>query len=1116
MVEAAKTKNRCSFGAFGGAWLAGADAVAQRPRSGTQAQILAYLIMHNGERVSWSALGEAIWPDNPDESSRRNNLRVHVSNLRRWVRESVDERLAERIVTYQQAYSFEPDGCGFDVNEFEDTIRSARAAVSAKEFDLAESLLAHAEELWAEPYLELEDHFDAESERTRLKALFDFAVEERLEVAIKRGDAAQVLPALESRIITNPYREQCYSQLMRAYFFVGRQADALGVYQTARRRLVNDLGIEPSKNLVALEAHVLAQTLPEANVEKPVQQRQETTRDSLGTRHFFGRQSELAAVINTIKESKTAVIFGEPGIGKTRLISEARHVVSDHVWMVSRSYQNLQAPPLWEIRRQVYMADDEDTSEVVDSFGYNNKIIERLEAVAAETPVVVVFDDFQWADQATRGFVFQLAMFKPQGLSLLIATRDARVDLDGETGELIAEVTRLESTARINIGPLQDSEVSAMIEQAGFDRETSAAIGERAFGNPLYITQSLSSGADKTHVPESVTHVTLSRLRGVSESLRNGLCSLACVGAHFGPAALAKIMDTSVEEISRIWDCGVNYGLLVRDQETNLVDFKHVIVKEALQGRVPSAEQLVLHDRAAEYLIERNGTSRRLVFGLAYHAYESLPLGPVSRAVSALREAGKICENDFAFQDAVEVYLRAEKALEFASPVERTASVGWVLSDLGHALLRSGRTVEGKRALEQAIDHARKSEDSECFVLSARRIAEAGQPQANLDINMVEAVSEAVEMCDGVASENLVQLLVDLAGYRFRTHGMSHRKALCDQALAMAEELDDKARAIARIGTWGALYSLSTSQYRYQLAVEARIFAKNSGALNLEIVANTFIACYFFEIGDIGAANQAYRHAETLLRTVQSERLRWFVLGWAPLFSIAKGDFEKADQASHEALAIWNDGNHEDALAAYGVQQLQLAMLCHDIRRARGIAELAYAAEHQQHGYIKGFEAATTMCQVFSGEKAAIERFASEVDQALEIDIDRDVTLVFALYFYAETAAACAGLGWYAPLVQELGGVQLDCHPGLLIRLADKLGEYSEMCGVVTVFGVGGMFIGSLEFARGLALAAAGRFDSAYKAFKKAEQIHLDGGASWLAQRCNELAETVKKAQSLS
>ena len=124
----------------------------------------------------------------------------------------------------------------------------------------AEHILTQGLALWrGDPYADFVYAEWAQPEVARLAELRLVAVEERLEARLELGQHAQVLGELDALVVAHPLRERLWAVRMIALYRAGRQADALRAYQELRERLVEELGIEPSSALVALERSVLAQ-----------------------------------------------------------------------------------------------------------------------------------------------------------------------------------------------------------------------------------------------------------------------------------------------------------------------------------------------------------------------------------------------------------------------------------------------------------------------------------------------------------------------------------------------------------------------------------------------------------------------------------------------------------------------------------------------------------------------------------------------------------------------------------------------------------------------------------------------------------------------------------------
>ena len=155
----------------------------------------------------------------------------------------------------------------------------------------------------------------------RLEELRLAALEERIDADLALGRHGQLVAELERLVAEQPMRERFRAQLMLALYRSGRQADALAVYQRARRTFVDELGIEPSESLRGLERAILAHdpslNVPQAGPTSP-------RRAPIPATPLLGRERELASIAEVVrnKETRLVTLTGTGGIGKTRLALE--------------------------------------------------------------------------------------------------------------------------------------------------------------------------------------------------------------------------------------------------------------------------------------------------------------------------------------------------------------------------------------------------------------------------------------------------------------------------------------------------------------------------------------------------------------------------------------------------------------------------------------------------------------------------------------------------------------------------------------------------------------------------------------------------------------------------
>jgi DNA-binding SARP family transcriptional activator/class 3 adenylate cyclase len=217
-------------------------------RGQKQRAVLALLLLDAGRVVSTDRLIDALWGEQPPRTAAT-SLQNFVSQLRKLIGSDV-------LVTKPPGYILRIEPEQLDLGRFRRLVEESRGAEPAKRA----SLLREALDLWHGPPL-AEFRFEAfaQNEIARLEELRLVALEERIDADLEAGRHTDVVGELESLVEEHPVRERLREQLMLALYRSGRQAEALELYQDARRRLVEDLGIDPSPRLQELYGAILRQ-----------------------------------------------------------------------------------------------------------------------------------------------------------------------------------------------------------------------------------------------------------------------------------------------------------------------------------------------------------------------------------------------------------------------------------------------------------------------------------------------------------------------------------------------------------------------------------------------------------------------------------------------------------------------------------------------------------------------------------------------------------------------------------------------------------------------------------------------------------------------------------------
>lgn len=449
--------------------------------------LLAALALADGRACSADALVDALWGETPPPSARK-LLQVYVSQLRK----ALPAGLA--VVTRSAGYALDLAGASLDSERFERLVEEAGDVLDAGNPALAASLAEQALGLWRGPaYADVAYEDFARGEAERLEELRLAACETRLDAQLRLGRHDEALGETLALADAQPLRERVQELAVLGLYRAGRQVDALERYAALRRRLDEELGLEPGPALRDLQRrilqqdaalHVTAPTVATGSLPEP-------------PNRLVGRERELEALAELLagRDARLLVLTGAGGSGKTRLALEAAR-------RAASSYANgavlVELAPLREPELVV--------PTIAQAFGVadTKQPLDALAEVLRPRELLLVLDNAEHVREAAPALVDLLS--RAPHLTVLVTSR-AVLHLSGEHVFPVA--------------PLDDEAAQALFEQRArslqpefrITPDNRAAVREicrRVDGLPLAVE--LAAARIRVLTPEAVLERLTERL----------------------------------------------------------------------------------------------------------------------------------------------------------------------------------------------------------------------------------------------------------------------------------------------------------------------------------------------------------------------------------------------------------------------------------------------------------------------------------------------------------------------------------------------------------------------------------------------------------------------------
>ncbi|WP_289017254.1 BTAD domain-containing putative transcriptional regulator [uncultured Ornithinimicrobium sp.] len=285
--------------------------------AGRRRAVLTCLLVHAGSAVTTDTLVEAAWGGEPPADPRA-ALQTVVSRLRALLG-------PEAVETVAVGYRLPVPPAEVDALLLEDLLTRARTADPGT----ALPLLERARRLWrGPPFGELGSSAPVLAAAARLEGMRHESAELHAAALLDLGDPAPAVPLLQELLAEEPYREHAVALLVRALYRLGRQAEALDLLERHRRRMADELGLDPSPELVDLQTRVLGHELEDGGQAGAPPERPPVVWLE-GAAPLVGREDDLARLVGAVLEGPVTTLTGPGGVGKTRLAAEAVRVLPE-------------------------------------------------------------------------------------------------------------------------------------------------------------------------------------------------------------------------------------------------------------------------------------------------------------------------------------------------------------------------------------------------------------------------------------------------------------------------------------------------------------------------------------------------------------------------------------------------------------------------------------------------------------------------------------------------------------------------------------------------------------------------------------------------------------------
>jgi tetratricopeptide (TPR) repeat protein len=719
---------------------------------------------------------------------------------------------------------------------------------------------------------------------------------------------------------------------------------------------------------------------------------------------WVGRAREMAVLEAALTAScdgqgQLILLEGEPGIGKTRLLQELTASASSRDMQVlwGRCYEGEGAPPFWpwiQILRS-YLASSTPESlqaelgtgaavlaQVVpeirqrcadlpslpalepaqERFRFFDSLTLFLKNAAQRRPLVLIFDDLQWADTPSLLLLQFVARELPAiPLCLLGTYRDLTLEPDHPLTHACGELARIPTQQRLRLQGLAPHEVAhflALTIGVAPAEPVVTSLHQRTEGNPFFLTEMVrllltEDGAAAFCTPQAESHLALPqsvreaigrRVRPLPLPCQHLLRLASVMGRTFDVETLARVTGTVPAQLVQTLERAVAAQIITPIlPAAGQYRFAHMLFRDTLYADLPTAQRLLWHRQIGEALEARWGCqdtpgpglppdalsvagAEPLLAVLAWHFFEAM--GSHNEGAKALRytvQAGVHATAMLAHEEAALHYQRALQSLIYTQPRDAAQRCELLLA-LGSAQMKAGDAPQARSTFLQAARLAQSAEAPALLTRAALEFEKIGVEVGKVDQALIALLEDTLHLLGEADSAERARVLARLAlELSYAGTASARRATLSQQAVAMARRVGDPAALAAALHTrlldlWGP----GGLQERLATTTEMIQWAEATGDRERQMRGRVERLADLLELGEIRQVDLELEAYLSLAQTLRQPRYLWYGQLMRTTRALMEGQFAAGERLAQQALHLGQRVQPETAVHFFSVQSFWL------------------------------------------------------------------------------------------------------------------------------------------------------------------------------------------------